>query len=239
MQFLNFAMLALLLSNSLVQLLMFWEVLGVAAYFLLRYGEAMPAAPRSSYRGVPSAPPPPTGPGMRMFSDERGGRCGLYFGVGVFWSLHTKSLSGLSFFDAQGTSILSASVRATMGVQSSEFLFWPGDGGFLDMHWLTWAGICFLVAALARMAQFPFQTWMHDAAEGPAPATALLLGAMSLAAGTFLIARIYPIFTIDARFIAAVVGCVTLATGALVALVQTDIRKILAWSTASQGGSNT
>ena len=57
-----------------------------------------------------------------------------------------------------------------------------------------------------------------------------------LAAGTFLLARVYPIMTMDARLIAAVLGCVTLATGALVALVQTDIRKILAWSTVSQGG---
>ncbi|HEY4328290.1 MAG TPA: proton-conducting transporter membrane subunit [Phycisphaerae bacterium] len=234
LQFLNFAMLAMLLANSLVQLLIFWELLGVAAYFLLRYGQqALPDANTS--RRLSARLPRATGPGMRMFLMNAGGDAALIIGLGIL-VLHTQSLAGLSFFDAQGTSILSASVRATMGVQSSEFLFWPGDGGFLDMHWLTWMGICFLVAAFARMAQFPFQTWMHDAAEGPAPATALLLGTISLAAGTYLIARIYPIFTMDARFIAAVVGCVTLATAALVALVQSDIRKILAWSTVSQGG---
>ncbi len=213
---LNFAVLGLLLANSLAQMLIFGEFLSLAAFFLLRLGVPGKAA------------------GLRMYLMQAAGSAAFLLGLGIL-VLHSGSLAGLAFFDDRGASILSASVRQASNVQSSEFLVMPGGEGFLQMHWLTWAGICFLVAALARLAQFPFQTWLHDAAEAPAAVTALVTAAM-LMAGVCLLARVYPILTLDARLIAAVVGCVTLMAGAGVALVQTDLRKILAWSTVSQGG---
>jgi NADH-quinone oxidoreductase subunit L len=207
--FLNFALLGLLLVNSLPQLLIFWELTSLAAFFLIRLAapEDGPAARSAS---------------LRMYLMNAAGTAAFLLGIGIL-VLHTQSLAGLAFFDDHGVSILSASVRQALNVQSSEFLFFPGGEGFLQMHWLTWAGICFLVAALARMAQFPFFTWLHDVVEAPAAVAALLAAAM-LAAGVFLLTRLYPILTLDARFIMAVVGSVTLAVGAGVALVQTDLR---------------
>ena len=219
--FFNFALLGLLLANSLPQVLVFWELLSLGAYFLIRL-----ASPQEGPVAVAAS--------LRMYVMNGVGAAAFVLGMGIL-VLHTHSLAGLAFFDDHGVSILSAAVRQAIDVQSSEFLFFRGGVGFMQMHWLTWAGICFLVAALARMAQFPFFTWLHDVAEAPA-AVAALLAAATLAAGVFLLARVYPILTLDARFIAAVLGSVTLAAGAAVALVQTDLRKILAWSTVSQGG---
>jgi len=219
--FFNFALLGLLLANSLPQVLVFWELMSLGAYFLIRL-----AAPQEG--------PVAAAASLRMYLMNGVGAAAFVLGMGIL-ALHTHSLAGLAFFDDHGVSILSSAVRQAIDVQSSEFLFFPGGAGFLQMHWLTWAGICFLVAALARMAQFPFFTWLHDVAEAPA-AVAALLAAAALAAGVLLLARVYPVLTLDARFIAAVLGSVTLAVGAAVALVQTDLRKILAWSTVSQGG---
>jgi NADH:ubiquinone oxidoreductase subunit 5 (subunit L)/multisubunit Na+/H+ antiporter MnhA subunit len=218
---LNFAFLGLVLANSLPQLYLFWELLGLAAFFLVRLGiEAPPGlGPRAA---------------LRMYLMNALGSAAFLLGIGIL-IVHSGSLSGLGLFDSQGVSILSRTVRGALGVQSSEFLHFPGGEGFLQMHWLTWMGICFLVAALARMAQFPFQTWLDDAVESPAAVTALI-AATSLGAGVCLLARLYPVLTLDTRLIAAVIGVVTLTVGALIALVQNDCRKILAWSTVSQAG---
>jgi NADH-quinone oxidoreductase subunit L len=216
---LNFGVLGLLLSNALVQALIFWEITGLAAFFLLRRTLPETLAPRAS---------------LRMYFMNLLGSGAFLLGLGIL-ILHTHSLARLAFFDDRGTSILSDSVRRALDVQSSEFLFFPGGEGFLQMHWLTWAGICFIVAALCRMAQFPFLTWLHEVAEAPAALVAIVAVTM-LATGVFFLARLYPILTLDARLILAVVGVITLAAAAAVTLVETDIRKILAWSTISQGG---
>ncbi len=172
---------------------------------------------------------------------NRAGDAAFLAGIGVLL-YHTGILgvTGLSFFDSEGVSILTETIRATLGVRSSEFLYFsggPGIGdGFLGLHWLTWTDICFLIAVFVRTAQFPFLTWLADTAEAPAPAAALLQTCTTVASGIYLVARLYPILTLDARLILAVIGCVTLFLAALIACAQTDLRKILAWTTISQLG---
>jgi NADH:ubiquinone oxidoreductase subunit 5 (subunit L)/multisubunit Na+/H+ antiporter MnhA subunit len=104
------------------------------------------------------------------------------------------------------------------------------------LPWLTWAGVAFVTAALVRAGQFPFFGWLTEAAEGPPAAAVLLQTVAGVASGVFLLARVYPILTLDARLVLAVLGCVSLALAALVACAQDDFRKIIAWTTVSQLG---
>jgi NADH-quinone oxidoreductase subunit L len=217
---LNFALLGLLLSNSLVQVVVFWEGTSLAAFFLIRLTVSDRAA------GPPAS--------LRMYLMNAVGTAALVLGIGLL-VLHTHSTAALTLCDDRGDSVLAASVRRTLNAPASEFLFSAAAGGYLHLHWLTWAGICFVVAALARMAQFPFFSWLHHVAEAPAAAVAMVTLAASTA-GVFLLARLYPILTLDARLFLALVGGVTLAAGVGVALVQSDLRQILAWLTVSQGG---
>ncbi len=107
---------------------------------------------------------------------------------------------------------------------------------FLGQSWLTWAGICLFIGAMVCSGQFPLHVWLADAAEAPTPALAMLGSVASVAAGAFVVARLYGIFTLDARFFIAVIGCISFAAGALMALVQTNLKRILTFSTVSHMG---
>lgn len=106
----------------------------------------------------------------------------------------------------------------------------------IDPTWLTTAGICIFFGVVGKSAQFPLLNWLPDAMEGPTPVSALIHAATMVAAGVFLLIRIEPIFTANSLLIVASVGAITAVWGALGALVQFDIKKILAYSTISQLG---
>jgi NADH-quinone oxidoreductase subunit L len=245
-QLLHFAILAFFLSNSLLQMFIFWALLSLAAYALIRHATA--ESPRRA--------------GLDVFLLHLLGDAAFLLGIGIL-VLNTRSFNGLALFDARGTSVLADTASQTLGVRPDEYISTPHTAtaaqvpgvltdpkrilvqpqyltapasSFLDMHWLTWVGICFFVAALTRMAQFPMLAWPARAAEAPAPVTAVLLGGVFLAAGAYLLARVFVLMTLDVRLIAAVVGSVTLCGACLVAIVQTDMRKTLAWLAVSHGG---
>ncbi len=102
--------------------------------------------------------------------------------------------------------------------------------------WLTTAGICIFIGVIGKSAQFPLFHWLPDAMEGPTPVSALIHAATMVAAGVFLLIRIKSLFTDDALVIIAIVGATTALVGAIGALFQYDIKKILAYSTISQLG---
>ncbi|MDP9228618.1 MAG: NADH-quinone oxidoreductase subunit L, partial [Actinomycetota bacterium] len=99
-------------------------------------------------------------------------------------------------------------------------------------------GLLLLVGAAAKSAQIPLHTWLPDAMEGPTPVSALIHAATMVTAGVYLIARFHPIFEIalTAADIAAIVGLLTLLVAATIALVVTDLKRIIAYSTMSQIG---
>ena len=99
-------------------------------------------------------------------------------------------------------------------------------------------GCLLLVGAFAKSAQIPFHTWLADAMEGPTPVSALIHAATMVTAGVYLIGRFHPIFEIalTAADIAAIVGLLTLLIAATIALVVTDLKRIIAYSTMSQIG---
>lgn len=106
-----------------------------------------------------------------------------------------------------------------------------------EIHsWQTAAALCIFCGVIGKSAQLPLFTWLPDAMEGPTPVSALIHAATMVAAGIFLLARLFPLFTPMALNVVAIIGCTTALLSALCALNQFDIKKILAYSTISQLG---
>jgi NADH-quinone oxidoreductase subunit L len=104
-------------------------------------------------------------------------------------------------------------------------------------YWvLVVAGLGVFLGCVGKSAQFPLQVWLPDAMEGPTPVSALIHAATMVAAGVYLVGRVYPLFTPDVLLVIAYVGATTLFVAATVAVVMTDIKKVLAYSTVSQLG---
>jgi NADH-quinone oxidoreductase subunit L len=101
---------------------------------------------------------------------------------------------------------------------------------------LVLAGLGIFTGCVGKSAQFPLSVWLPDAMEGPTPVSALIHAATMVAAGVYLVGRVYPLFTEEVRLIIAYVGGITLFVAATIAIVQTDIKKVLAYSTVSQLG---
>ncbi|MFA5804140.1 MAG: NADH-quinone oxidoreductase subunit L [Melioribacteraceae bacterium] len=111
-----------------------------------------------------------------------------------------------------------------------------GNIPFGSNAWLTAAGILIFMGAVGKSAQFPLHVWLPDAMEGPTPVSALIHAATMVAAGVYLVVRIFVMLTADAMLVIAVVGAFTSLVAATIALTQNDIKKVLAYSTVSQLG---
>jgi proton-translocating NADH-quinone oxidoreductase chain L len=157
---------------------------------------------------------------MKAFIMNRVGDVGFLVGIGLlFWHVGHTTLPLLW---------MQLGAAGTMG---------PGDAvGTFSYAGLTAAGLCLFAGAVGKSAQFPLHTWLADAMEGPTPVSALIHSATMVAAGVYLMARVFPLLTPDAKLVIAIVGLVTLTFGALVAVVQNDIKRLLAYSTMSQLG---
>jgi len=108
----------------------------------------------------------------------------------------------------------------------------PFDSGTM----LTIAGIGIFMGAIGKSAQWPLHVWLPDAMEGPTPVSALIHAATMVAAGVYLVARVFPMFTADALTFIAVIGTITAFVAATIAITQVDFKKVLAYSTVSQLG---
>jgi NADH-quinone oxidoreductase subunit L len=107
-----------------------------------------------------------------------------------------------------------------------------------DSGWLELAAFLLLVGAVAKSAQLPLHTWLPDAMEGPTPVSALIHAATMVTAGVYLVGRMYPIYDVAsyAHGAVAIIGAITALFAATIAIVQTDIKRVLAYSTMSQIG---
>ncbi len=131
-----------------------------------------------------------------------------------------------------------ATMLGTTGVVSLEGVFSQVRQGAFAGHGalLTFAGICLFFGAVGKSAQFPLHVWLPDAMEGPTPVSALIHAATMVAAGVYLVGRIFPLLTPTALLFVAYIGAITLIGSALIAIVMTDIKRVLAYSTISQLG---
>jgi len=104
-------------------------------------------------------------------------------------------------------------------------------------YWLlVAAGLGIFLGCVGKSAQFPLHVWLPDAMEGPTPVSALIHAATMVAAGVYLVGRCFPLFTPEAQLVIAYTGAITLTVAASIAVVMTDIKKVLAYSTVSQLG---
>ncbi len=108
----------------------------------------------------------------------------------------------------------------------------PFNSGF----WLTVTGVLIFCGAIGKSAQFPLHVWLPDAMEGPTPVSALIHAATMVAAGVYLVVRIFGILTADAMLVIAAIGALSAFIPATIALTQNDIKRVLAYSTISQLG---
>ena len=147
----------------------------------------------------------------KAFVVNRVGDVGMLVGLGLLWAhLGTLDFAALN--------------RLVAG------------SGLISNSTLTVAGLGLVVGALAKSAQFPLHVWLPDAMAGPTPASALIHAATMVAAGVYLIARVFPILTPEVLLVVAYTGAGTLILAASIALVQDDYKKVLAYSTISQLG---
>ena len=127
-------------------------------------------------------------------------------------------------------------VLSTLGTLNLHEISAGVAAGKLSGSLLTAAGICLFMGAIGKSAQFPLHVWLPDAMEGPTPVSALIHAATMVAAGVYLVARLFVILTFDASLVIAYVGGFTAIFSATIAVAQNDIKRVLAYSTVSQLG---
>lgn len=195
------SMLGLVISPNIVQIYIFWELVGMCSYLLVGFWYDRKAAADAC---------------QKAFVVNRVGDFGLLLGIlGLYWA--TNSFEFGEIGERLQTLVESGSISSFLAVVFAVLVF---------------------LGPVAKSAQFPLHVWLPDAMEGPTPISALIHAATMVAAGVFLIARMYPLFEgIPAAMnVIAYTGAFTAFLGATIAITQNDIKKGLAYSTISQLG---
>lgn len=204
------AMLGLVLSSNIVQLYMFWELVGVSSYLLIGFWHERPAAAAAA---------------KKAFIITRIGDVGFLIAI-LYLATQADSFaaSGLNAFHIPDIWYAAQPELAT--------------GALIGGAALTWLALGIFAGAAGKSGQFPLHTWLPDAMEGPTPVSALIHAATMVAAGVFLVARFFPVFqhSVDAMTVVALVGAFTAVFAASMGLVMNDIKRVMAYSTVSQLG---
>lgn len=202
------AMLGLVVANHLLVIFMCWELVGLASYLLIGFWFDRDPAADAA---------------RKAFLTTRVGDIG--FLLGILWL--GREAGTLLLFDA-GAGCLEAGALGRLGA--------AGIVGGLAVT--TWIGLLVFCGAVGKSGQFPLHTWLPDAMEGPTPVSALIHAATMVAAGVFLVARLFPLMEAapGVLTVVAAVGAFTALFAALVGIAQNDIKRILAYSTVSQLG---
>ncbi len=202
-----FSMLGLVIGGTALHLFIFWELVGLCSYLLIGFWYEKKSASNAA---------------IKAFVTNRVGDFGFLIGFGIlFYHVGNVSLPNL---------------WALLGSAGNGHPITLPGGVVFSTTMLTVMGIGLFFGAVGKSAQFPLHVWLPDAMEGPTPVSALIHAATMVAAGVYLVGRIFPILTPDARLFIAIIGLVTLTMAALIAVAQSDIKKVLAFSTLSQLG---
>jgi NADH-quinone oxidoreductase subunit L len=203
------AMLLMCMADNLLLFFMAWEIMGLCSYLLIGFLYQRPTAYRAA---------------LKAFITTRIGDVLMLLGM-VY--LYTQAGS-LSFGSAEGQ-IFNPELLARLGSEASG----------IGLSHATGIALLLFCGTIGKSAQFPLHVWLPDAMEGPTPVSALIHAATMVAAGIFLVARVYPVFTADngtALFVVTLIGTITAFFAATIAVAQFDIKRILAYSTLSQLG---
>ena len=202
----SFSMLGLVVATNIFQMYIFWELVGVSSYLLIGFYYTKPEAVAAS---------------KKAFIVTRFADLGFLIGI-LLLSFYTKTFS-FEILTSGDTSIFAGAVGTT----------------FMGCSVMSWAMALIFMGGAGKSAMFPLHIWLPDAMEGPTPVSALIHAATMVVAGVFLVARLFPVYFFEAPdvlVLIAVVGAVTSLYAAVVACVQTDIKRVLAFSTISQIG---
>ncbi|MEO8884737.1 MAG: NADH-quinone oxidoreductase subunit L [Mucilaginibacter sp.] len=210
LSFFCFSMLALVVADNLVLLYAFWELVGFSSYLLIGFWFTRQNAIMAN---------------KKAFIMNRIGDVGLLIAILILFSQY-RTFDMVQLFGSEGFVTQSQIVDGN----------WLGPIRSMPAVWqyIAFGGI--LLGVAAKSAQFPLHTWLPDAMEGPTSVSALIHAATMVAAGVFLLGRVYPMFTSVELDILAAVGCFTAFMAATIALTQNDLKRILAYSTISQLG---
>ncbi|MBP3764310.1 MAG: NADH-quinone oxidoreductase subunit L [Bacteroidaceae bacterium] len=204
------SMLGLVLATNIFQMYMFWELVGVCSYLLIGFYYTEKAAVAAS---------------KKAFIVTRFADLGFLVGILIF-GYYTGSFS----FDFTGNAVYAANAVHGVVPETSKAL---AAGGFI----LPTALFLMFIGGAGKSAMFPLHIWLPDAMEGPTPVSALIHAATMVVAGVFQVARMFPLwiqFAPETLHIVAWIGAFTAFYAAAVACAQSDIKRVLAFSTISQ-----
>lgn len=201
-----FSMIGIVLSSNLLELFIFWELVGLSSYLLIGHWYQKPTAADA---------------GKKAFLTNRAGDFGFLIGILLLWT----------FSSQEGT-------RTLNFLQLNAILPNFTQASAANQTWFTIAMLLIFSGVLGKSAQFPLHVWLPDAMEGPTPVSALIHAATMVAAGVYLLARMFPLFSLSQAALQAIayIGGFTAFFAATQAIVQKDIKRILAYSTLSQLG---
>ena len=208
------AMLGVVISNSMLLLFMCWELVGLTSYLLIGFWYQKPSAAAAA---------------KKAFITTRFGD--IFFLLGIVWLF---SQTGTLLLYNHGVGSLEGLPLANLLTQHAAFGLTAAGA----------IGLLIFAGAAGKSGQLPLHVWLPDAMEGPTPVSALIHAATMVAAGVFLIARVYPLMQIGAQpggstaalTVVTWIGAATAVFAALIAVAQNDIKRILAYSTISQLG---
>ncbi len=202
-----FSMIGIVLANNFLMLFIFWELVAVSSYLLIGFWFEKPSAADA---------------GNKAFIVNRLADFGFVLGIFYVWML-----SGIG-----------GGERTFNFMALSSAIPQAAENGLLTPAMLLVASLLIFCGAVGKSAQFPLYIWLPDAMEGPTPVSALIHAATMVAAGVYLMTRSFFLIntSADALNVIAHIGAITSLLAALLAVVQNDIKKILAYSTISQLG---
>ncbi len=206
----TFSMLFLVLSINIIQLYMGWELVGVSSFLLIGFYYDKPSAVAAAKKAFI----------ITRFAD-------MFFLIGILI---------VSYI---GKSLDIPTLISNLSHASSFTITSPLATGFMGFSLLSWGLLMIFIGGAGKSAMFPLHVWLPDAMEGPTPVSALIHAATMVVAGVYLVARFYPIYVFsapDVLKIIAITGAFTAIFAAIIACVQYDIKRVLAYSTISQIG---
>jgi proton-translocating NADH-quinone oxidoreductase chain L len=221
-------MIGLVLANNFLWLFVCWEIMGLCSYLLIGHYYEKESAQAAC---------------IKAFLTTRIGDCFMFVGMMIiFINSHTLLFSGPTEFQAMfagwqegvhGGGLWGLTTYAGPG---SMFAMMGAKAALIGGFALSIMGVLLFIGPVGKSAQFPLHVWLPDAMEGPTPVSAMIHAACMVSAGVYLTARLFPLFTPDCLHVIALVGGFTALFAGTIGLMQTDIKKVLAYSTISQLG---